>query len=177
MSSTQNRTPQEDSEKTNPSNSLPTHTGTERLNGKKRSGWKPWGGRGREDDNNNNKRDSMRSDEGSFKRPGKWTGLGMLNDKETDEVPGMNCCTPLIVIRLTKVKAPSCYYQKYRIVMNHSAFEMPQLVGHHPRSLIHILPRLTLRHGQDQLRPKRRNPKRREQKMERLYWNRSLRNQ
>jgi len=173
MSSTQNRS--EDSEKTNPTESLPTHTGTEQPNGKKRSAWKPWSGRGQED--NSNKRDSMRSDEGSLKRPKKWTGLGMLNDKETDEVPGTNRCTPFTIIRLTKVKAPSCYYQKCRIATNHLVFETPQLADRHPRSLLPILIRLTLRHGQDQLGPRRRNRKRREPKMERLCWNRSLRNQ
>lgn len=52
---------------------------------KKRSGWNRWG-RNAGDDHSS--QPNSVSDLESLKRPRKWTAMGMLNDPETDEVPG-----------------------------------------------------------------------------------------
>lgn len=65
--------------------SLPAQGANDASGNTSRFNWTRWSRPAQDDDAE--KENSM-SDEGSFKRPKKWA-MGMLNDKETDEVPGM----------------------------------------------------------------------------------------
>ena len=136
-------------------------------NNKRRSRWAPWGNRTQEAGAKN--RDSTGDGE-SIKKPKKWTGLGMLNDTETEEVPGImlqRTCKAKEDSTNLFVKAPFCFYPKCRIATNHSVCIMRQgehlLLPYH----LHILDRAQT-HVQTRVRRIHRNQRKRRPMMARL---------
>lgn len=85
MAFADNIPPPPETEKHTPTSPRPDNGVRDENNTKKKSRF-GWGARNEETHSDPSKRHSG-SDEGSFTKRRKWT-MGMLNDKETDEVPG-----------------------------------------------------------------------------------------
>lgn len=135
MTLSRNTTPS-DREKPTTTAPVSDNTGNAQTTTGSRLGRMPWASRtqgGDGLDRNSN------SDTGSLnKRPRKWT-MGMLNDRETDEVPGTSLSGMTFWTRLTDDQARFYFSPKSPTATSRLDYRMRQQGGHPLRSRPHSL--------------------------------------